>query len=294
MLNKLEFLSKYSLDRAFLKSGYDWDTIEEIVSDFESKKILLKKCLDDIEKEFSEIGLPVYVKKRIKDPEHLAEKLIRKANEKIFDSSYKLITPNDYTTRITDLIGFRIIHTFKDDWRDIHIKLTEKFGSFFDKPEIFYRNGDDISLFEEFKDSIKIQKSDRNYRSAHYLVKKDDYIAEFQIRTIFEEAWGEVDHSLVYPYRKKDELLKQHSKILSRIAGAGDEISTIMKKFATHQDIIKKEKETLSTNLNAISIVLKDCEIDKEKRKNIDELLDCIREDENDMIPFRVFFENLW
>jgi hypothetical protein len=144
------------------------------------------------------------------------------------------------------------------------------------------------------RDSIKIQKSDRNYRSAHYLVKKDEYIAEFQIRTIFEEAWGEVDHSLVYPYRKKDELLKQYSKILSRIAGAGDEISTIMKKFAAHQDIIKKDKETLNTNLNAISVFLKDCEIDNEKRKNIDELLDCIREDKNEMIPFRVFFENLW
>ncbi len=74
-----------------------------------------------------------------------------------------------------------------------------------------------------------------------------------------------MDHSLVYALRKDDELLRQYSKILSRIAGAGDEISTIMKQFALHQEKIQKEKHTLHSNIRQIRGILEACDLDSNK-----------------------------
>jgi putative GTP pyrophosphokinase len=294
MLDKLEFLSKYGIDRDFLASKYDWETIEEIVCDFESRQETLKKSLEGLLKVIAHSELPIYIKKRIKKPEHLAEKLIRKAKEKIKEPTFKRITLEDYLLRITDLIGIRIIHTFKDDWRVIHLELTKMFDSFYKKPEIYYRKGDDLSVFDEFVDSLNIKESTRNYRSAHYLVKWDGYIAELQVRTIFEEAWAEVDHSLVYPLKIGDELLRHYSNILNRIAGTGDEISTIMKQFALYQAKMHEEKNNIQSNLRAIQIILESSDIDSEKIQDILDLLASVQEEKNEMIPFRFFYDNIW
>jgi hypothetical protein len=59
MLDKLEFLNKYNLENDFIASKYDWETIEEIVSDFESRQETLKKSLDELLKVFANSELPI-------------------------------------------------------------------------------------------------------------------------------------------------------------------------------------------------------------------------------------------
>ncbi len=293
MISKLEFLAKYDLDNKFLESGYDWSEIEEIVEDYEKRTSSIEENRDDLALKFSKMNLSIYIKKRTKDAEHLAEKVIRKALEEINPDKPR-ISVKDYLSRITDLIGIRIIHTFKEDWREIHLAFLELFDSFVEKPKVYYREGDDVSLYNEFQGTIVIEPSKRNYRSAHYLVRQNGYVAEIQTRTIFEEAWGEVDHSLVYPLRKDDELLTHYSRILNRISGAGDEISSMMKAFATAYDKSKERQESLDSNITALHFLISSLEIDRASMEKIQQLLSQIKTEKAEMIKFKDICKDIW
>lgn len=276
MIAKHDFLSKYHLNHKFLESGYRWSEIEEIVEDYENRTSSIEENRDDLALRFSKMELSIYIKKRTKDAEHLAEKVIRKAYESR-DSGYLRISTKDYLNRINDLIGIRIIHTFKEDWREIHLAFLELIDSFVEKPKVYYREGDDVSLYNEFLGAIEIEASKRNYRSAHYVVKQNGYHAEIQTRTIFEEAWGEVDHSLVYPLRKDDELLTHYSRILNRISGAGDEISSMMKAFAAAYDKSKERQESLDSNMSALCEMISSLELDQASKDKMQALLKRIK-----------------
>jgi hypothetical protein len=67
-------------------------------------------------------------------------------------------------------------------------------------------------------------------------------------------------------------------KILSRIAGAGDEISTIMKQFALHQEKMQKEKHTLHSNICRIRGILESCDLDSNKLQDALALLASIED----------------
>ena len=73
--------------------------------------------------------------------------------------------------------------------------------------------------------------SDGIYRSLHYIVKYKGYYLEIQGRTLFEEGWGEIDHDIVYKEAENDEMLKDYSKMLNRLAGLADEMSSYFRKL---------------------------------------------------------------
>ena len=65
------------------------------------------------------------VKTRVKDELHLIEKVIRKTEDrrKKYGKEFKFTVEN-YKEEITDLVGIRVIHIFKDDWEEIHKLIT--------------------------------------------------------------------------------------------------------------------------------------------------------------------------
>ena len=65
------------------------------------------------------------VKTRIKDMRHLMEKLIRKTpnRREKYGEDFKF-TVDNYKDEITDLLGIRVIHIFKEDWEEIHNFIT--------------------------------------------------------------------------------------------------------------------------------------------------------------------------
>ena len=54
---------------------------------------------------------------------------------------------------------------------------------------------------------------------------------EIQGRTLFEEGWSEIDHDIVYPYFKDDEMLKDFSTLLNRLSGMADEMSSYFRRM---------------------------------------------------------------
>lgn len=62
---------------------------------------------------------------------------------------------------------------------------------------------------------------------------------EIQGRTLFEEGWSEIDHDIVYPYYQDDEMLNDFSKLLNRLSGMADEMSSYFRRMKQ----VKEEQE---------------------------------------------------
>lgn len=194
------------------------------------------------------------VSSRTKDPYHLVEKVIRKKNNN--NQKYNELDVTNYHKFVTDLIGVRILMVYKADWEKVHRFLVGTFendesnyitedtyvSAFDDNPDHYYiaerpvayiRAGDDRHFYEGHSD-IKIKDKTGYYRSVHYIIKYKGYYIELQVRSIFEEAWGEVDHDVLYPLFKDNQQLVRYSMMLNRLSGLADEMSDYFKQYCAN------------------------------------------------------------
>lgn len=235
-------------DEAIKASGFSEDDLNEIYRDYiqrwDTLVSLKNKFVSDYIVSANDVRLHSY-SGRVKEPLHLIEKIIRKRSTN--NPKYREMTTSDYYKYVTDIIGCRILLVYKEDWKSIHDYLIDHFpndsGKYIDTncyansydridmnlnppfmaeaPVAHIRLGD-AEIYPE--ESIKVQR-DKYYRSLHYIIRYDKYYVEIQVRTLFEEAWGEVDHDVLYPYYKDDPLLVDFSKLINRAAGMSDEMS---------------------------------------------------------------------
>lgn len=188
---------------------------------------------------------------RIKDPEHLIEKIVRKRKENY--KKYKTLARDGYEKFVTDLIGIRCFILFKAEWVGFHRYITHLFENNakyyvndslmdFDEdethnyhaeaPKAYIRVGDDKSIYESIlpKEYI-IEKGGKVYRSVHYILKFKGIYLEIQVRTLFEEGWGEIDHKMVYPYFRDNPTMNMYTNLLNRLTGLADEMGTFLLKY---------------------------------------------------------------
>lgn len=238
-MDKTQFLKKYHIaEEDFTKSRCDWNDLMKIKSDYELWKIKLETPAIYFAESLRSVQKVHSVKLRIKEPEHLIEKVIRiqKENAKLD------ISVNNYRNRITDLIGARVLHLFKEDWIDMH-KFIIKTWKAKKKPIAYHRQGDNLKLYKD--NDCKTSVHEFGYRSVHYLLESEpskvSVVVEVQVRTIFEEAWSEIDHVVRYPQNVSNVLLADYLKIFNRLAGSADEMGSYVR-FLKEQ-IYKKEQE---------------------------------------------------
>lgn len=118
------------------------------------------------------------------------------------------------------------------------------------------REGDNIKDFEDLNIQVKSRAS--GYRSVHYLVEfyptNEKVIAEIQVRTIFEEGYGEIDHTLRYSNNEIPEILKSNILLFNRIIGSADEMASLIntlskdwnEKEVNYRKIIDEQKQEIS------------------------------------------------
>ena len=164
---------------------------------------------------------------RVKDTKHLVEKIIRK-NPEYLEKGDSLSKIN-YKNLITDLMGIRILLLFKSDWVYIHDYLMEQYENVLIEPSFAHiRKGDDDSLY---RGKIQI-KDNKPYRSVHYVIRANSGLGiEIQVRTLYEEAWSEIEHKLRYPYNLQNEMLRNYIDIMNRLTGVGDEMGTFINSY---------------------------------------------------------------
>lgn len=254
LVNQQVFLEKYNISsNLFNDTGLDWNSLNSIFEDYSA----IKSDLINTAKLFYEILINAEkvnsVKFRLKDGEHLIEKIIRKKIEK----PNLIINVNNYRDKITDLIGIRALHLFKEDWEIIHEFILRKW-KLKNKPEAYIKKGDHQEYIDLLKNrGCTVKEHPFGYRSVHYTAKSSPtanlQIAEIQVRTIFEEGWSEVDHSIRYPYDKNNPLLGQYLLILNSVANSADQMSSYIRNL---KNIEKKYNSTireLSTKVEKLS-----------------------------------------
>lgn len=168
-------------------------------------------------------------KSRLKNPDHLRDKIIRKASEG------KRITINDFCSKVTDLAGVRILHLFQENFFEIDAVIRNKVkdGDWFlaERPRAYTWDPEAAAYFKEF--DLDVSEKQTSYTSIHYLVKPradSKLCCEIQVRTLFEEIWGEVDHQINYPIPTENISLREQIKVLSKIVGAGSRLLDSLKR----------------------------------------------------------------
>ncbi len=164
------------------------------------------------------------VKSRIKDLEHLREKIQRKS------STEDPITQENIFDRITDIAGVRVLHLCQSQFTHIHSAINQKVKSqdwiLNEQPKAFTWDPESQGFFADHGLSVELKES--LYTSIHYVIKprKDSPVScEIQVRTLFEEIWGEIAHLVNYPEPADSVFLREQIGVLARLVGAGSRLA---------------------------------------------------------------------
>ncbi|WP_016957276.1 RelA/SpoT domain-containing protein [Catenovulum agarivorans] len=219
------------------------------------------------------------VRWRIKDPEHLAEKIIRKRMSGV--KKYLEINENNYSELVTDLVGVRVLHLFKYEWLDIHGYILN-YWTPLEGIKAYIREGDEASVVKSYEQNkCEVETHPSGYRSIHYIISTQPtikkIISEIQVRTIFEEAWSEIDHRVRYPNFSNHKLLSYFLTIFNKIAGNADEMGTFVKELTAeinvHEARIAQVKASQEEHLSKIEELASALSNEKEQHKSMSENL---------------------
>ncbi|MFP7410218.1 RelA/SpoT domain-containing protein [Aeromonas veronii] len=189
-------------------------------------------------------GVVHSIRHRVKDIDHLLEKIERKNNEddgKPEADRRGHITRDNFFERITDIAGVRVLHLHQSQFEVIHgiIMSLVNSGEFalFEAPKAYTWDPDSIGFFRGL--GIDVHQKESYYTSIHYVLKpKEDsqITCEVQVRTLMEEVWGEIDHTMNYPSEHHDEQCKENIRVLARLVSAGGHLAdSIMKRYGPRQ-----------------------------------------------------------
>lgn len=170
------------------------------------------------------------VKSRLKSHDHLLEKIKRKWSD-------GKITPDNLFSVITDLAGVRVLHLHTGQFEHIHNFIKQHvdagYWTFAEAPTAYSWDPEATAKFESF--GITTVTRESYYTSIHYVVKphaNTDLACEIQVRTLFEEAWGEIDHALNYPKATGNLACKEQLRVLAKLASTGTRLADAI--FNTH------------------------------------------------------------
>jgi ppGpp synthetase/RelA/SpoT-type nucleotidyltranferase len=219
------------------------ENLDELVSLYKEQNHLFEQFKNAVvdcfrlEPTLNQTGSPTIhsIKSRLKDPSHLREKLERKSQ----DSNSEPITRDNFFKRITDLTGVRVLHLYQDQFPLIHSFIKQKIESqdwyLAEKPIAYSWDPEAAHFFEALGLEVKLKES--YYTSIHYLIKpkaSSDVCCEIQVRTLFEEIWGEIDHTINYPTPTNSRSCKEQLRVLSKLVSTGTRLADSI--FRTHAE----------------------------------------------------------
>ena len=106
---------------------------------------------------------------------------------------------NDFHTKMKDLVRLRVVCNFLSDIESFEAELKNDYDGDLSKQKAF--------SFKKTDDSIQQRPKDRKsgHRSIKYLFTSKDLpgvYLELQMMTLFQEAWDQKDHYLIYERRR--------------------------------------------------------------------------------------------
>jgi len=215
-------------------------TLEEIETHISEIAPKIEATLEHLEKECikgrdrSENPIPIYLTKwRVKKPNSVYLKTKRK---------------NENFKRFTDYGGLRLLCLFEQDivrvydfflevLKENNYQLKECYGYNWDgqSDQFFVLNKITEKTFPGY--SLRPEKKLSGYKSIHCLVvTKEDLIIEVQLRTLVQDVWSELEHTLSYKKGSVHPHIKKSFSLLSK------DLENIDELFSHLRDISDKEK----------------------------------------------------
>lgn len=246
----------------FHRTEKGFDAIQNGLTNFIIDSLCETVGLDSWAATKKSLGIYTLVR-RVKSRDRLAQKIVALTQDG------ENITRDDFYRRIPDIVGARIVCLHPDDLFAVAIKLRDlasntnifrpppsplkmlrvRYGAFSMLPiEGFRQEGFHIDpphgvgyssihfvfrLGKNFRDKI-----DRHVRDPFVdlgkLLTTEDCLVEVQLRTILEEAWGELDHWIRYedPRLENDEHIQDQFKAFAAYIQAGNYHISVIRRAA--------------------------------------------------------------
>jgi putative GTP pyrophosphokinase len=183
-------------------------------------------------------------KAREKDPDHLREKLLRKA-QLASDSKHPFdIKASNLFRKLGDLAGVRLLHIHTEQLAEIHPKILEILEYYKytlrEKPRAYTWDVNRGTYLKSL--GLKVEVRSNLYTSVHYVVQPDfePLACEIQVRTLAEELWGEVSHKIDYPEPTDSVPCREQLAALARVASGCTRLVDSI--FTSHADHLEKQK----------------------------------------------------
>ena len=265
-MEREQFFKKYNIiELDFQKTNLKWEDLLAIEKQYQVIKeslVVVGNAAAEILRKHDKVHS---IRMRMKDSEHLMEKIIRRQkNDPDLD-----INLGNFESIITDLIGVRALHLYKGDWDSIHDFILDNWTTK-GEPTAYYRNGDPDEVIKKYEEKGCLAKGHPyGYRSVHYVVEakatKKPTLIEIQVRTIFEEAWSEIDHQVRYPYDLEHPITLPFLLIFNQFAGNADSMGSFIKSLKENLEENKEHLNRTTEELKATIEKSKVHETEKEK-----------------------------
>jgi putative GTP pyrophosphokinase len=180
------------------------------------------------------------LKWRTKEPSHLRDKLFRKAKDASEAGKPFGVTAENLFDQIHDLAGVRLLHLNMRQMEEIHpliVKVLETEGYILKRrPEAKTWDPEYKEMFQKL--GLKVELNESLYTSVHYVIKQNKVtprLCELQVRTLAEEIWGEVSHTINYPHKTDSIACKEQLHVLARVvSGCSRLVDSIAASYKDH------------------------------------------------------------
>lgn len=176
------------------------------------------------------------IRHRLKDFDHLIKKIERKNIEdaaRPIEDRKGQITHENLFSRVTDIAGVRVLHLHFSQFKNIHEFIQKKIATdellLVEPPKAYTWDLESGQYFQAL--GLEPETKESYYTSIHYVFRpnaKSPATCEVQVRTLLEEVWGEVDHTMNYPQPTVDENCRNQIRILARLVGAGTHLADLI------------------------------------------------------------------
>jgi ppGpp synthetase/RelA/SpoT-type nucleotidyltranferase len=226
----------------------------ELVRHYEANRQAFENLLTSLQDQIrTSPNIAPYIhslKWRTKSPNSLEDKIFRKIDKAKKEGKAFDITKENLFVRINDLAGLRVLHLYTDQLPLIADGLKalfeEEVYSLIEKPSARTWDDETRAFLKSLGFNIVNDPSKPNfYTSVHYVIKpskKTEITCEIQVRTLMEEVWGEVDHSLNYPHRTKHLACKEQIAALARATSTCTRLVDSI--FRSHADLTKPKQRS--------------------------------------------------
>lgn len=239
-------------DRKVALTAREKITIDDCVKHFEAKEHLFQNaadavmsaCMNDpVLKKFVH-----FIKYRLKDPRHLRAKLCKKALEDKKARRKPIIHEENLFQEITDLAGVRILHLHTDQIAE----MNERILAILLEGRYTVVEGPVANIWDDEADryftklGFKTVLRETMYTSVHYDIKLNTVTGvrcELQVRTLAEELWAEVSHTVDYPKPTSSIACQEQLKVLARVTSG---CTRLVDSIFRSREEFEKQRATLA------------------------------------------------